>query len=1194
MKKNCLQLVPTPKDGHCLLHAVILSWKSQIPSEPPPSLHDLQCAIFAESINNRDTYKGFLDFNSNLQYVKSVSDYVIHRIYDSAFGDLIPLVIANAISLTLRIINANVKDDTQDIVVSPSSGQSMKTITIHRDADHYCGVMTKTIKTYTKSELISLRSSPGRLQRKVRKRLFEFALWKPAGLNYPEFAPDSKPLRKDNGFGHNSVNLIKTRNLERLTIKSVRNAGVCQTNLARIHTAAPTIDENLATMGLLNARSARQQDQINNKPMEIHDLIIDKNLDIMILTETWFKDNCLDRVAMGDMTPNGYRLRHLPRPHKRGGGLAIIYKADLTVNTLHPASYSSFECFTTCIKHRKVSFHLAAVYRPPQSSPSSFFTEFSDMVEILSSHQNHIILGDFNFPVNKLDHPNSRKLMTILDCANYHQIVNVPTHVNGNTLDLIAYPSTSSIQTKLHDVDHSVSSDHLAVIFSLKFPKPVRLKKVMNVRKWKSIDISKFNKEITHKYEISSIPDPVSAYNTILTDLLDKYAPSKQIKTTERPSTPWYCQEIRHAKTECRKLERKWLKSNLSIDHEILKTQRNRLKSLREIAKAKYIKSKLENVSSPKDSFDILNHLLHKSTERPLPAHCDTTILAEKFASFFMEKIALRRNNFHDVIPPPPQSLQSLNFVSLLDSFRPTVNCEINKLVSQARNKSCALDPVPTWLVKQCPALIPLLRDIVNSSFRTGTMTNSLKRAHILPALKKTSLDAEDLKNYRPISNLAFSSKLIERVVSIRLQEHCDLNNISMDFQSAYRLGHSTETALVRVQNDLLEAVDRQGGAALVLLDLSAAFDTIDHQILLDILRTEIGISSLALQWFQSYLSDRYQAVKIGTSLSTRKHLAFGVPQGSVLGPQLFSLYTRPLQKVIENSGMQFHLYADDTQLYIAVDPSSAISVADVTQKITDSVRNIKSWMRSHFLQLNSDKTELLIVSSPSVRAQTLTSLSICDSIINASECVKDLGVQFDRFLNLEPHVRSVCKRAYYQIHLVSKIRKFITEDSARTLIQSNVTTLLDYCNCLLVGLPDSLIALLQRVQNCAARIIKCVNKYSHVTPILKELHWLPIKFRIDYKVILLTFKALNNLAPSYLMELIQPYQPRRSLRSSGQNLLQVPSYRTKRYGARSFAYVGPQLWNNLPDNMRNMSDLSTFKTALKTHLFNLAFKDCS
>ena len=208
------------------------------------------------------------------------------------------------------------------------------------------------------------------------------------------------------------------------------------------------------------------------------------------------------------------------------------------------------------------------------------------------------------------------------------------------------------------------------------------------------------------------------------------------------------------------------------------------------------------------------------------------------------------------------------------------------------------------------------------------------------------------------------------------------------------------------------------------------------------------------------------------------------------------------------------------------------------------------------------------------------------------SSSSKDLGVHFDSFLKMEAHVKSICKKAYYQLHLIHKVRQYIPEAAARKLVQANVTSLLDYCNSLLVGLPNSLLSLLQRVQNCAARIVKRLPKHSHITQVLKDLHWLPIAQRIEYKIIMMTFKSLNGLAPPYLGDLLTPYQPSRTLHSSNDNQLSLSHHKYLAYGGRSFEVIAPELWNGLHSSMRQIKSLELFKKRLKTHLFIKAFRD--
>ena len=249
--------------------------------------------------------------------------------------------------------------------------------------------------------------------------------------------------------------------------------------------------------------------------------------------------------------------------------------------------------------------------------------------------------------------------------------------------------------------------------------------------------------------------------------------------------------------------------------------------------------------------------------------------------------------------------------------FKPTNVEEITKIVKPFGIKCSPDDPVPANLLSSDPDMfIPFWVEIVNLSLETGSMSG-LKNAVVIPLIKElTSLtDTENFKNYRPVSNLLYVSKLIERVVDIRLREQLVRNNLLTDKNYGYEKNHSTELLLLKVVNDLYESFDKNIPAVLVLLDLSAAFDTVDHDKLLEILEKEIGIEGVALSWFKSFLKGRTQKVKIGNECSDLSELLFGVAQGSVLGPILFKIYVRSVYEHVAETKVNVEGFADDHQL---------------------------------------------------------------------------------------------------------------------------------------------------------------------------------------------------------------------------------------------------------------------------------------
>ncbi len=332
------------------------------------------------------------------------------------------------------------------------------------------------------------------------------------------------------------------------------------------------------------------------------------------------------------------------------------------------------------------------------------------------------------------------------------------------------------------------------------------------------------------------------------------------------------------------------------------------------------------------------------------------------------------------------------------------------------------------------------------------------------------------------------------------------------------------------------------------MLDLSTAFDTVNHQILLSTLLRK-GISGTTLQWFDSYLSDRSFKVSWVGEVSKSQHLATGGPQGSVLGPLLFSVYMASLGSVIQKHGFSYHCYADDTQLYLSFHPDDLTIATHISACLAD----ISCWMKDHHLQLNLAKTELLVVSAnPSFHHNFTFQLS--SSTITPSKTARNLGVVIDDKLNFTDHITKTARSCRFALYNIKKIRPFLSEHSTQLLVQSLVLSRLDYCNALLAGLPASSIKPLQLIQNAAARLIFNEPKRTYVTPLFINLHWLPIAARIKFKALMFAYRTTSGSAPLYLNSLLQTYMPSRSLRSASERRITVPSQRGKNSLSQTFS----------------------------------------
>ena len=418
---------------------------------------------------------------------------------------------------------------------------------------------------------------------------------------------------------------------------------------------------------------------------------------------------------------------------------------------------------------------------------------------------------------------------------------------------------------------------------------------------------------------------------------------------------------------------------------------------------------------------------------------------------------------------------------------------------------------------------------VINQSLHTGVFPSVFKEAIVKPLLKKTSLDPNSLKNYRPISNLSFLPKITDKIVFSHLSAYLNANNLFPTIQSAYRPGHSTEIALLNMMSDILHALDYGDVTVVTLLDLSAAFATIDHNILCQRLEHLYGISGTPLNWFRSYLSNRTQTVTINNKLSQPTLLNFGVPQDSVLGPILFILYTKPLTTLIRRHSISNHSFADDTQLHDSCRPDQ---IDTSVQGMQDCISDVNTWMTSNKLTLNDDKTEcLLIVSNrTSLPNPHQTSIHIGDTDILFSLQAKHLGVTLTNNLSMQKHVTNICRSAYIEIRRISNIRHYLTIDATNTVLCAFVLSKSDYCNSLLSGSPKHLLDKLQKVQNSAARLVFKALKDEHIKPLLHKLHWLPLVSRIQHKVATLCYNSFTESYPVYLSELLTVCHPSRQL----------------------------------------------------------------
>ena len=329
-------------------------------------------------------------------------------------------------------------------------------------------------------------------------------------------------------------------------------------------------------------------------------------------------------------------------------------------------------------------------------------------------------------------------------------------------------------------------------------------------------------------------------------------------------------------------------------------------------------------------------------------------------------------------------------------SFEKVSQLTVKECILNSAPKSCELDPIPSKLLIEClDSILPSLTDLFNSSLASGIFPQCFKSALVTPILKKRCLDHNDLNNYRPVSNLCFIAKILEKLVLSQVSSYLNFHNLYNTCQSAYRSGHSTETALLKVVNDLFLSLNKGNISVLALLDFSSAFDTIDHTILVHRLHTDFGFTDTVLQWFSSYLTDRTHYVSLCNHCSDFAPVHSGVPHGSVLGPMLFTMYIKPLSAIIDSHSIIHHSFPDDFQLQMSAPPDI---ISELLHSMQSRISDVKAWATVNMLKLNDSKTELMLVTSK--RSKHLHNLSTSITIGNAQipfkQSVKNLCLTLD------------------------------------------------------------------------------------------------------------------------------------------------------------------------------------------------------
>ena len=901
------------------------------------------------------------------------------------------------------------------------------------------------------------------------------------------------------------------------------------------------------------------------------------NCDVMAITETWLRDT----ISENQVYIEGYTFLRHDRAGDRGGGVGMYIRNALGHQVL-PINVDMEGLFVE-VRIRSMTLIVGVIYRPPGANVARFLDSLENVIStVLPVCDLFVCLGDVN--INLLDsESNSTALFTeFIDSFSFTQLIEEPTRVTATTstlIDVIFTNDKKFISSSGVNDSYDVADHHL-IFCRLTLPAPVDKPIFKVFRDYRNINYTLFNEHLRSMpwrniFDIPRVDDKVNFINDNVTALLDLHAPLRTCKITRRPC-PWLTGDIKFMMEQRNRALRTFKRTKLARDWDDYRRLRNLTNSTVVRAKKNFFNA-LFVKSDYRSTWKDLNRfsMLPNRCSTGVPPHLGTV---DEINNFFL-----------DSLPDTPRDAETFaGYVNnLLPELKSTLAFEtvdescVLRIILSMKSGAVGADGIGVYVLRLCvPFLLPYVTHVINCSISSCVFPSAWKRALVTPIPKVPS--PANLSNLRPISVLPVLSKILEKILNSQLRCHLEKNNILPGVQSGFRPGFGCHTALLSVTDDIIAASDAGKLTIAVFLDYSRAFDTVDHQLLLAILRY-IGLSDASVELMSSFLDGRQQAVCCGGVTSGWRAVTRGVVQGSIMGPQLFSVYISQMGSVMRHC--KFHCYADDTQIYLSF-PQCA--VRDACRRIEEDLQALSEFSRGHCLKLNAQKSAAMVFGRKVDRQRVLGLVDIVvdGAQINIKEEFKNLGVYIDNTFRYKRHVSNCMQRAYCNLRKIYSIRGMLNVKSKSLLCDSLVLSIFNYCDVVYSSCLDSRDRVrIQRVQNSCLRLVYGVRKYDRVTHKLGEIGWLSMANRRLLHSACFYRKVMIDRCPPYLYEKITFRTDVHALNLRYRGGLTPPKHNTEFY-KRCFTYCIAKTYNGLPCSLRSVC-LSTFRQRMKQKLLS-------
>jgi hypothetical protein len=833
------------------------------------------------------------------------------------------------------------------------------------------------------------------------------------------------------------------------------------------------------------------------------------------------------------------------------------------------------------ITHKSRSSLIGFIYRNP-ASDADWTDDFITMLDkVTEKDPNVLILGDFN--IDLLAPQPSWDCTTSL--FGLHQLVNEPTRITPISATLIDHIYTNNLNmvSNVHTSDVHLS-DHKPVLctWSCKISSKVtKGHTTIQFRSMKNFNSFNFVNDLS-KVSFSAIFDKTDAtealseWYSIFNPILEKHAPLRQKRVKHATLPRWLSPDI----TAAMKL-RNILKKEKRFDE--YKKQRNKVKSMVRKAKKDYFNTLVTDNTNVASIWNAMNEFTYKKRRNTAMSQCNFS--ANDFNNHFTNLVDSviqsaygDSNNTYVLDSRLEQFCKDKLNKNTSASIPKLTTTEVSKIISNLKNKkSMGLDNINASFLKlSLPHILDSLTFIYNLCLNQNVFPSILKTAKIIPLPK--SKDIGEISNFRPISLLSILSKPLEKHIFNHLISFVENHDIFHPFQSGFRQHHSCHTALTRICDSWLSAINKTKPeiTGSVFLDLKKAFDLVDHNILLMKL-TKYFQNANTIALLNSYLTNRTQQVFLNGTFSSVCSVKCGVPQGSVLGPLLFGLFINDLPLYLTNPNVISDLFADDNSMH-----SSASSIDIVESNLQQGLVDVSDWCKQNRMVLHPGKTKSMAVATRQKhQIQPLTlNLFINSCMIEQVKEHKVLGITLDQTLSWKPHIDSVCKRLSQNLFLLSQLKFYLNNHALKIFFHAHIMSHINYASTIWSGASKNNLTKLNSLHRRAVKLISDTPLVS-TDQKLQNLKILPLDKQFDFNVAVLMFKIKNNMAPPYLQSLLIPSTDRYN---SDRYL--CPKTRVDIYKS-SFAFSGPYVWNTIPINIKSVNSLQSFKSSLKHYLLN-------